>query len=158
VDDDFSRTGQDVVREVLAALAPGELPYVEPVLRAYRIRPWVPAGDLPAGLPGTWTPFVLGFVTAAVVTPAGAAATRPVAGGRRRFAALLDRWRRPRHEHLAWVPDLPVPAFDHEQLRAVWAAATDAATGHGCSLRDREAFAAAVVAALSAGPVPRPGW
>jgi hypothetical protein len=78
--------------------------------------------------------------------------------GRGRFAALLDLWRRQRVDDLAEVPDTPVPAFDQHQLQQVWAAATDAATDHGCSRGDREAFAAAVVAALAAGHVPRPRW
>jgi hypothetical protein len=161
-DDDAVRTGQDVVREVLAALAPGELPFVASVLEAYRIAPWTLTGDpprLPAGPQAPWAPFVLGFVAETVVTlAAGAPAARPVPTGRGRFAALLDLWRRPRIDELAQVPDTPVPAFDQDQLRQVWAAATDAATDHGYSLGDREAFAAAVVAALAAGHVPRPRW
>jgi hypothetical protein len=160
-DDDAVRTGQDVVRGVLAALAPGELPDVAAVLEAYRIAPWTLTG-VPAGLPGSWAPFVLGFVAETVVSPAagepaaGEAAARPGPTGRGRFAAVLDRWRRPRLDELARVPDTPVPAFDQDQLRTVWAAATDAATEHGYPLRDREAFAAAVVAALAVGYVPRP--
>jgi hypothetical protein len=158
VDDEAVRSGLDVVREVLAALAPGELPYVAEVLRAYRIQPWTLGGDLPAGPPVSWTPFVLGFVAETVVA---LAAGEPVPAGRRRSAPLpgpwrLDRWRRPRDERRASLPDRPVPAFDEDQLRTVWAAAMDAATEHGRSLRDREAFAAAVVAALSVGHVPRP--
>jgi hypothetical protein len=156
MDDEQVRTGQDVVREVLAALAPGELPYVESVVQAYRISPWTLAGDLPGGPDGSWTPFVLGFVAETVVElAAGPPVTRPVPAGRRRFAALLDLWRRPRGDELAQVPDTPIPAFDHEQLRRVWAAATDAATEHGWSLGDREAFAAAVVGALASGHPPR---
>jgi len=155
-DDDAVRTGQDVVRAVLAALAPGELPDVAAVLEAYRIAPWTLAG-VPTGLPGSWAPFVLGFVAETVVSlAAGEPAARPVPTGRGRFAALLDRWRRPRLDELAQVPDIPVPAFDQDQLRTVWAAATDAATEHGYPLRDREAFAAAVVGALAVGHVPRP--
>jgi hypothetical protein len=98
---------------------------------------------------------VLGFVAETVVTlAAGEPETAPARRGR--LAALLDRWRRSRTDHLAQVPDQPVPAFDQGQLRAVWAAATDAATEHGCSPGDREAFAAAVVAALSVGHLPGP--
>jgi hypothetical protein len=59
-------------------------------------------------------------------------------------------WRRPRVR----LPD-PIPAFDRDQLRAVWAAAVDAATDDDRSPGDREAFAAAVVATLSAGHPPR---
>ena len=154
MDDDHEalRTGQDVVREVLAALAPAELPFVATVLEAYRIEPWTLAG-LPGGRQYGWAPFVLGFVAEMVVTPAeGEPETAP--GGR--LAALLGRWRRSRTGHLAQVPDQPVPAFDQAQLRAVWAAAADAATEHGCSPGDREAFAAAVVAALSVGHLPGP--
>jgi hypothetical protein len=151
-DDNVVRTGQDVVRQVLAALAPGELPDVAGVLEAYRSEPWTLTGGLPGG---SWTPFVLGFVAETVVPlGVGSAAVPPPAGGR--FGALLGLWRRPRSAELAQVPDIPVPAFDHEQLRKVWAAATDAATEHGCTLGDREAFAAAMVAALAAGHVPRP--
>jgi hypothetical protein len=163
VDDEALRSGQDVVREVLAALAPGELPYVAAVLRAYRIEPWTLGGDLPAALPVSWTPFVLGFVAETVVA---LAAGEPVPAGPRRSGKLfrpwpldrwrLDRWRRPRDVRWASLPDLPIPAFDEDQLRTVWAAAIDAATEHGRSLGDREAFAAAVVAALSVGHVPRP--
>jgi hypothetical protein len=157
-DEDAVRTGQDVVRQVLAALAPGELPYVGTVLAAYRSEPWTLTSDpptLPVGQRASWAPFVLGFVAETVMTlAAGSAVARPPAAGR--FGALRDLWRRPRTGELALAPDLPVPAFDHEQLRKVWAAATDAATDHGCSLGDREAFAAAMVAALAAGHVPRP--
>lgn len=156
--DEAVRTGQDVVREVLAALAPGELPAVAAVLRAYRNRPWTvrdtpPA--LPAGPQVVWAPFVLAFVAETVVSLAtGEPAAGPAPTGWARFTALLDRWR-PRAAGPARAPDVPVPAFDHEQLRRVWAAATDAATDHGCSLGDREAFAAAMVAALAAGHLPR---
>ncbi|MFI7542626.1 hypothetical protein [Actinoplanes sp. NPDC049599] len=157
-DDDAVRTGEDVVREVLAALAPGELPEVATVLEAYRIAPWTLTG-VPAGLRARWAPFVLGFVAETVVTlAAGEPAARPVPTGRGRFAALLDLWRRPRTDELAQVPDTPVPAFDQHQLRAVWAAAATAANAHGYSPGDREAFAAAVVGALAAGHVPRPRW
>jgi hypothetical protein len=162
-----------VVREVLAALAPGELPYVEAVLRTYRMEPRTLAGDPPAGLPVSWAPFVLGFVAETVVA---LAAGEPVPAAPRRSATLpglwrrdlwrrdlwrldlwrLDLWRRPRGERLAQLPDLPIPAFDEDQLRTVWAAAVDAATERGRSPGDREAFAAAVVAALSVGHVPRP--
>jgi len=154
-DEDAVRTGQDVVREVLAALAPGELPLVASVLEAYRIEPWTLTGERPA----SWAPFVLGFVAETVVSlAADEPAARPVPTGRGRFAALLDLWRRPRTDELAQVPDTPVPAFDQHQLRRVWAAAGDAATTHGYSPGDREAFAAAVVAALAVGHVPRPRW
>ena len=147
MDDEELRNGQDVVREVLSALAPGELPYVAAVLRG---------GDLPAGLPVPWTPFVLGFVGGTVVA---LAAGEPVPAGPPRFATLLGLgrrgpWRRPRGERWARLSDLPIPAFDEDQLRGVWAAAIDAATEHGRSPGDREAFAAAVVAALSAGHLP----
>jgi hypothetical protein len=153
-DDEALRTGQDVVREVLAALAPAELPYVGSVLAAYRIQPWTLTG-LPGGRQAGWAPFVLGFVAETVVSLAvGEPETAPARRGR--LAALLGRWRRSRTDHLAQVPDQPVPAFDQGQLRAVWAAATDAATEHGCSPGDREAFAAAVVAALSVGHLPGP--
>ncbi|RSM72595.1 hypothetical protein DMB66_05510 [Actinoplanes sp. ATCC 53533] len=156
MDDDSLRTGQDVVREVLAALAPGELPYVASVLEAYRIAPWTLTGEPPGGRQGTWAPFVLGFVAETVVSlAAGESAARPAPAGRGRIAALLDLWRRPRIDALAQVPDTPVPAFDHVQLREVWTAATNAATDHGYSRGDREAFAAAVVAALAAGHLPR---
>ena len=154
--DDSLRTGDDVVREVLAALAPGELPYLESVLEAYRIDPWsLGAGG--AGIPvdqvTAWAPFVLGFVAETVVGISG----EPADGGRRRgFAALLDRWRRPRTDELANVPDTPVPAFDQEQLRRVRAAAGTAATDRGYSPGDREAFAAAIVAALAVGHLPQP--
>ncbi len=159
-DEDAVRTGQDVVREVLAALAPGELPYLASVLEAYRVEPWTLTGEPPA-MPGghedCWAPFVLGFVAETVVSlAAGPTPARSVPSGRGRFAALLDLWRRRRADELAQVPDTPVPAFDHDQLRKVWTAATDAATGRGCSLGDREAFAAAVVAALAVGHLPRP--
>jgi hypothetical protein len=151
-DDEILRTGQDVVREVLAALAPAELPYVGSVLEAYRIEPWTLAG-LPGGRQYGWAPFVLGFVAETVVSLAeGEPEDATGRGGR--LGALLGRWRRSRADHLAQVPDQPVPAFDQGQLGAVWAAATDAATEHGCSPGDREAFAAAVVAALSVGHLP----
>jgi hypothetical protein len=147
-DGDAVRTGQDVVREVLAALAPGELPQVASVLAAYRRRPWRSA-DGPDGPLAGWAPFVLGFVAETVVPPAGPT-------GRGWFAALSPRRRRARTDHLAQVADLPVPAFDHAQLCAVWAAAVDAATERGCSAGDREAFAAAVVAAFAVGHLPGP--
>lgn len=159
MDDDSLRTGQDVVREVLAALAPGELPFVASVLEAYRIEPWTLTGEspgVPGGRQGPWAPFVLGFVAEMVVSQA---AGEPVARPSDRWGrvvALLDRWRRSRVDELAQVPDMPVPAFDQEQLRKAWVAAMTAASGHGCSLGDREAFAAAVVGALSAGHLPRP--
>lgn len=54
MDEEPLRTGLDVAREILAALAPGELPHVEAVLR----------GD---GPPVGWTPFVLAFVGETVV-------------------------------------------------------------------------------------------
>ena len=156
MDDDALRTGQDVVREVLAALAPGELPYVASVLEAYRIAPWTLTGEPPGGRQGKWAPFVLGFVAETVVSLAAEeAAARPAPTGRGRIAALLGLRRRPRIDELAQVPDTPVPAFDHVQLRKVWTAATAAATDHGYSRGDREAFAAAVVAALADGHLPR---
>jgi hypothetical protein len=159
-DDEQVRTGQDVVREVLAALAPGELPYVGSVLEAYRIAPWTLTGE-PPGMPGGqqagWAPFVLGFVAETVVSLiAGDPPAAPPPTARGRLAALFASWRRVRADDLAQVPDLPVPAFDEDRLRKVWAAATEATTRHGCSPGDREAFAAAVVAALAAGPLPRP--
>ena len=117
------RTGLDVVREILAFLAPGELPHVAAVL----------GGDRP---PVSWTPFVLHFVKETVVRLAG----DPVPRG---------WWRRPRGR----LTD-PVPAFDQDQLRAVWAAAVDAAAEDDRSPADREAFAAAVVATLSTGHLP----
>ena len=158
-DDETVRTGQDVVRQVLAALAPDELPAVAAVLRAYRERPWTvrdgpPA--MPACRPVVWAPFVLAFVAETVVAPVPGEPVpgEPTAGGWAGLRALTRRWQ-PRTAGLSRVPDVEVPAFDHEQLRRVWAAATDAATEHGCSRGDREAFAAAMVAVLSAGPVPR---
>jgi hypothetical protein len=156
VDDDELRTGQDVVREVLAALAPGELASVESVVQAYRVRPWTSSRE-PRGRQVTWAPFVLGFV-AEIVTglAAGDRAGPPGLTGLGRLGALLGAGRRFRNDDLARAPDLPVPAFDEPQLRRVWAAATDAATDHGCSPGDREAFAAAMVAALSAGHLPGP--
>jgi hypothetical protein len=123
VNDEPLRTGLDVVREILAALAPGELPHVEAVLR----------GDGPR-VP--WTPFVLGFVGGPVASLVGDPPPR-------------SWWRRPRRR----LPDL-VPAFDHDQLRTVWAAAVDAAAAADRSPADREAFAAAVVATLSTGHLP----
>jgi hypothetical protein len=118
------RTGLDVVREIVAALAPGELPYVAAALR----------GDRSAV---SWTPFVLSFVGETVVRLAGGPVPRA-------------RWRRTRGR----LTD-PVPAFDQEQLREVWAEAVDAATEDERSPADREAFAAAVVATLSTGHLPQ---
>ncbi|MFB9360573.1 hypothetical protein [Actinoplanes nipponensis] len=152
-DDEAERTGQDVVREVLAALAPGELPYVASVLEAYRIAPWTLTG-VPGGPRDAWAPFVLGFVAETVVAlAAGEPAAEPARG---RFAALFALWRRRPTDDLAQAPDRPVPAFDEDQLRKVWGAATEATTRHGYPPGDREAFAAAVVAALALGHLPRP--
>ncbi|MEU4219298.1 hypothetical protein [Actinoplanes sp. NPDC026623] len=152
----YPRTGADVVREVLAALAPGELPYVESVLEAYRIDPWTLDGRR-AGVPvdqvDGWSAFALGFVAETVVSLAPA--EEPEASGRGRLTMLLSRWRRSRTGELANVPDTPVPAFEAEQLRLAWASAMDAATCRGYPPRDREAFAAAVVAALAVGHAPR---
>lgn len=155
MDDDALRTGQDVVREVLAALAPGELPFVASVLESYRTEPWTLTGEPFGGRQEAWAPFVLGFVAETVVALAAGERAAGPATGLGRFVALLDTWRRPRVDRLAQVPDTAVPAFDQEQLRKVWTAATVAATEHGYSHRDREAFAAAVVAALATGHLPR---
>ncbi|AGZ42816.1 hypothetical protein [Actinoplanes friuliensis] len=153
-DDVFPRTGADVVRQVLAALAPGELPYVASVLEAYRVDPWTLDGreaGIPADQVNAWAPFVLGFVAGTVVAPA----EEPVfPAGRGRLSTLVQRFWRPRLADLAGVPDTPVPALAADELRRVWAAAIDAATLRGCSARDREAFAAAVVAALAVGHLP----
>ncbi|MET8153230.1 hypothetical protein ACIBSW_34125 [Actinoplanes sp. NPDC049668] len=141
------RTGADVVRDVLAALAPAELPFLESVLEAYRIDPWTLDGrraGVPADQVRAWSAFVLGFVAETVVAqqPAG----EP---GRGRLRMMLTR-RRSRIGELANVPDAPVPAFEAEQLRRAWASAVGAAAGRGHPPRDTEAFAVAVVAALAA--------
>ena len=143
-DDLLLRSGEDVVRAVLVALAPGELPGLGTVLESYRIRPWTLAGDYgaPVAQVDAWAPFVLGFVAETVV-----GLIPPLSTHR----AGRNRWRRRRGEDLAGMPDRVVPAFEDGQLRQVWAAASDAATARGYSPGDREAFAAAVVAALAGG-------
>jgi hypothetical protein len=147
-DDLLLRSGEDVVRAVLVALAPGELPGLGTVLESYRIKPWTLAGDYgaPVAQVDAWAPFVLGFVAETVVGLIPEPATRRA--GRRWWSGLFVPWGRPRHDDPAgWV----VPAFEDQQLRQVWAAASDAATARGYSTGDREAFAAAVVAALASG-------
>jgi hypothetical protein len=146
------RTGADVVRDMVAALEPGELPYLESVLEAYRTDPWALGGGL-AGIPvdqvTAWAPLALGLVAETVVDLAA-----PPPAGRGWIATVLIRRSRARVAALANVPDSPVPACDERQLRRVWTTATGAAADRGYPPRDREAFAAAAVAAFS-GQLPR---
>ena len=147
VEDEAVRTAEDVVREVMGALAPRELPYLAGVVAAYRVQPW----SLARAPRGSWSPFVLAFVAEAALP-----LLAPGPHRRGRLAALLAPGRRSRH--LADVPGTAMPAFDGDQLRLAWAAAVDAATDHGCPAGDREAFAAALVDTLAAGHLPRTRW
>jgi hypothetical protein len=145
--DEAVRTAEDVVREVVGALAPRELPYLAGVVVAYRVQPWF----LARAPGGSWSPFVLAFVAEAVLPLLTPDPTR-----RGRLAAVLAR--RHRSRDLVHAPGTPVPAFDGDQLRRAWAAAVDAAGEHGCPAGDREAFAAALVGTLAAGHRPRTRW
>jgi hypothetical protein len=157
VADGNDRTGADVFREVIVALSPRELPFLDSVVSSYRADPWTLEEDarLPADERVPWALFAMGFVAQSVVGGSapgpGLVASMP--------APPRARWWRtrslpPRRHHLAMAPDLVLPAPDEPYLQRIRADAVRAAAVKGCSPADREAFAAAVIAALTVGRLP----
>ncbi|MFI7601951.1 hypothetical protein [Actinoplanes sp. NPDC049681] len=149
------RTGADVVREVIVALSPRELPFLEAVLDSYRADPWTLEDDAksPVDQRVPWATFAMGFVAQDVVgllRAAGWSPRGPSWWGR--FPSRMGR--RPRWADLAVVPDLVLPALEEPYLHRIWADAVRAAAVKGLSPADREAFAAAVVAGLTVGRLP----
>ncbi|MEV4640000.1 hypothetical protein AB0J80_21890 [Actinoplanes sp. NPDC049548] len=67
--DGDERTGADVVREVIVALSPQELPFLESVFSSYRADPWTLEDDarVPADERVPWAPFAMGFVGQSIV-------------------------------------------------------------------------------------------
>ena len=146
--DGEQRTVADVVREVIVALSPGELPRLDSVFESYRHDPWTVEDDvrLPVDDAVPWAVFVMGFVGQSVV---GTLRT-PVPRHRGR------KWRWRRRAEGGDPAGMVLPAAGEAQLQHVRADAMEAATFRGCSPEDREAFAAAVVTALTIGRLPLP--
>ncbi|MEV8503635.1 hypothetical protein AB0368_02260 [Actinoplanes sp. NPDC051475] len=155
------RTGADVVREVIVALSPRELPFLESVLDSYRLDPWTLEDDArsPVDQRVPWAPFAMGFVAQDVVGLLRAAGWSPGGAaeppGSPWWGWLPSRaGRRLRWGDLALVPDLVLPALEEPHLHRIWTDAVRAAAAKGLSPADREAFAAAVIAGLTVGRLP----
>ena len=142
-------SGEDLVREVVAELAPREVPQLDLVLDAYRRDPWpvVPVRGgwgHPNGAgawvdqAGSWAVFVTAFLGNVL---AGQLAEE----GFKRAGRGLRGWlRRPKSRLADPAPD----PLDDRQLAEVGAAARQAALDRGFPDASAEQFAAAVTRAL----------
>ncbi|GAA2603261.1 hypothetical protein [Paractinoplanes durhamensis] len=142
-------SGEDLVRAVLAEIAPHEVSQIGMVLAAYRRSPWPAVPDeggrghpTGAGLPvdqvASWSAFVAAFigqVLATLVVEEGAKA-----GGR----SLLARLRKPKPRLTVEVP----ADLEERRLAEVRGAALQAALDRGFPDSSAEQFADAVVTKL----------
>ena len=148
MDGSGTMSGEDLVRAVLAEVAPEELPYIGVVLAAYRRSPWPAAPDrrgrghpTGAGVPvdqlASWGAFVAAFIGQALATMVVEDSAK--AAGR----ALLVRFRKPK-------PRLtrPVPVIEEPLLTEVRAAAVQAALDRDFPEWSAQRFADAVITNL----------